>query len=107
MTDSVADDIRRTLRRLTIATAALFVILILAVVWVLVENGKTTNALCDLRADLERRVHASEVYLDDIRIHPENAIPGITQAMVTRSLRDQRRSVDALSNLNCPPITFD
>ncbi len=77
-TDSNQDD---RLRRLTIQNRA---------------------ALCGLRADLHQRVERSEEFL---REHPDG-LPKleISAASIRESVRNQRRTIKALGELNCKPV---
>lgn len=59
----------------------------------------TNSALCTLRADLVQRVSDSIQFLQD---HPEG-IKGIPTAQIQQAIDNQQRTVDSLSNLNCPP----
>lgn len=61
------------------------------------ENGKANIALCALRADLERRVEASEDFLD---AHPEG-FAGITAAQIRMGVQNSKRTIEALSILDC------
>ena len=58
------------------------------------ESGE---ALCALRLDLERRSVASREYL---REHP-NGAPGIPAKAIRDGLRNQDRTISALSGINC------
>ena len=60
---------------------------------------RTNDALCNLRIDVRQRVAGAEAFLKD---HPDG-IPGIPVATLRQSLDGQRRTVAALSTLNCPP----
>lgn len=60
---------------------------------------ETNKSLCSLRAELERRVDSSRAFLAD---NP-NGIPGITAATIRKSIRDTRRTIDALGELDCSP----
>ena len=60
---------------------------------------ETHTALCTLHDDLEQRLESTLEYLDK---HPgHEPIPGITRATLRTSVRNQRATLDALSNLNC------
>jgi hypothetical protein len=61
-------------------------------------NG-TGDALCSLRQDLERRVAASERFLVD---HP-SGVAGITPREIKDGIRNQKRTIKALSDLDCDP----
>jgi hypothetical protein len=72
-------------------------------VWAIVvqgqESDRSTAALCSLRRDLEVRVAAGDQFLRD---HP-HGIPGIPAGTLRTSTDGQRRTINALSNLKCPP----
>lgn len=57
----------------------------------------SNNALCALRGDLERRVASSEQFL---RENP-NGIPGISAKVIRDGMTNQRRTIAALSRLDC------
>lgn len=115
---AIADELHRTLRRLTAATIVLYVGLAvsLAVAVVLssrdrgelhrqeaktrLEEVKTTGALCTLRHDLEKRAESSEQFLRD---HP-HGIPGIPAGVLRTSIANQRSTIRALATLRCPPV---
>lgn len=61
-------------------------------------TDRTNGSLCTLRGDLERRVVDGEQFLAS---HPAG-IPGISAATLRQSIDGQRRTVDALSPLDCP-----
>ena len=55
------------------------------------------RAICELRADLERRVAATEEFLAE---HPEG-IPGIPRSTFERTLQGQRSTIEALAFVEC------
>ena len=60
---------------------------------------ETHSALCTLHDDLANRLESTLEYLDK---HPgPEPIPGITRATLRTSVRNQRATLAALSNLNC------
>jgi hypothetical protein len=61
------------------------------------DAAQATGALCTLRADLEQRVASSEGFL---REHPEG-VAGIPARTIRESIANQRRTIAALSGLNC------
>lgn len=61
-------------------------------------NNRTTVAVCELRADLERRVRSSTRFLQE---HPDG-IPGIPARTIRDSLENQQRTISALRDLKCP-----
>jgi hypothetical protein len=58
---------------------------------------RTNGALCALRRDLELRVASSKQFLQE---HPEG-IAGVPVKVIQDSIRNQQRTILALSNLNC------
>lgn len=99
----VAEDLRRRLRLLTRSTLALTLSVILVAGYGLyalkVQSDRSTSALCALRADLERRVAASEDFLS----RNPKGFPGISSAVLQKSIVDQQRTIVALAGLHCPP----
>lgn len=64
------------------------------------NNAQLTNdALCALRGDLEVRVKGSTDFLVK---HP-TGIAGITAAQIQEGIKNQERTIAALSILDCPP----
>lgn len=61
------------------------------------NSARTTHALCALRHDLEIRVSSGEAFLKD---HP-HGIPGISAKQIKDGLRNQKRTIEALSGLSC------
>jgi hypothetical protein len=104
----VLEEILRVQQRMTRATVALYLVLALfgGVAWSVrasdtarVDEIASTNqaALCAFREDVERRVVSSEEFLEE---NPQG-IPGISAAMIRRSLIAQRETVEALSVVEC------
>jgi hypothetical protein len=64
------------------------------------KQSKDTNAaLCTLRNDLQIRVNQTEEFL---RENPDG-LPGIPRAALDQSLTNQRNTIKALEQLECPP----
>jgi hypothetical protein len=98
---------------LAVMTAALYLILVSGGValylWardVTTENARTAqqgdqahDAICDLRADLERRVETSREFL---RENPQG-IPGISRRVILTGIANQEETIDALADLDCTP----
>jgi hypothetical protein len=61
------------------------------------ETQRTTQALCALRGDLERRVVSSQDFLVE---HP-NGVLGISAKVIRDGIANQQRTIDALSALKC------
>jgi predicted PurR-regulated permease PerM len=107
MTNGARDLIQRGLRRLVIATVAIYLALAAlgAFVWVQQvriarESASTTTALCVLRADLEARIKNSQAFLKE---NP-NGIPGISAKLIRDGIKNQQSTVSALSGLKCGSV---
>jgi hypothetical protein len=91
--------------KIAVAAFALSVVLFAAVVGmaIYIFSGKTTegtethDAICALTADLEERTTASKVFLAE---HPNGAF-GIPASTIRDSVRNQERTIDALSVVSC------
>lgn len=92
------DVLRTSLRRLTIATAVLYLALVAGGIKVYLDQKNTTETLCTLRDDLRTRVDASINFLTE---HPEG-IPGISPKTILEGIENQRKTIVALNGLNCP-----
>jgi hypothetical protein len=97
--------IQKGLRRLAVATVAVYLALASLGVFVWVQQAQTnqvavtTNrALCALRQDLEGRVEVSRRFLEE---NPDG-IPGIPAKTLRDSIANQQRTILALAILNCP-----
>lgn len=100
--DSAGDlvvEIRRSLRRLVIATVVLFI----AFGGVAAYSYKVANdnrqAVCNLRTDLQERVVSSEKFVTE---HPD-AIKklGFTITQVQKEIDNQNRTLKALAIVSC------
>lgn len=81
------------------ATLLLFLAGVALAVFVFLNASQNRAALCNLRGDLERRVQATQDYLD---AHPgPEPIPGIPRGALVQQLANQQRTIDSLSNLDC------
>lgn len=94
----IAEDVRRTLRWLVIATVVLFLALGGTVVYVLVQAGNTNTVLCTYRADLATRVVTTTEFLRD---HPKG-IPGVPTKLLLDQIANQQRALLAFKDLSCP-----
>lgn len=76
-----------------------WLVLFTAVSIYLYQDGREAKrALCELRANRERGLQRTVDYLQN---HPKG-VPGfVTVAELNTSIRDQRQTVDALSELDC------
>lgn len=95
---TVADELRRALRRQTILTVVLYLALIGGGIKVYIDSKNTTDALCAFRQDLAQRVLATADFLEE---HP-SGIPGVPIKIMLQQLSNQQRTVTALKTLNCP-----
>lgn len=89
--------IRRTLRRLIVATVVLYLLTMGAAVYVYLESQVNRNALCTFRANLEDQVAQSTNFLAD---HPAG-VPGITPAVIQQGIQKQVIAINSLSSLSC------
>jgi hypothetical protein len=108
--DLTQEALRTALRRLVVATVAVYVALAGVGGYVFVQGNhqqaviestvdSTTKALCTFVNDLESRVRTSQAFLKE---NPDG-IPGIPVKILRDSIRNQQRTIDALSVLECPP----
>jgi hypothetical protein len=80
-----------------VAWAISFIALAIVILQVNALAASTTDSLCALRGDLERRVATSQGFLQE---NPEG-IPGIPAETLQASIDNQLRTVEALHGLNC------
>jgi uncharacterized protein YkwD len=108
MTD--ASPVQTALRRLTMWTVVLYVLLATAagasfyirsldIARIERQSDRNVTAFCALRHDLERRIEDGLRFLEE---HP-GGIPGISAEQLRQSIQDQRVTVRALSIVVCPP----
>jgi hypothetical protein len=88
---TVADEIRRTLKRLVAATVVVYVV-------IMIVTGTTYAALCALDHDLENRVSDSQQFLKE---HP-HGIAGIPASAIRVSMNSQEDTIHTLDILHCP-----
>lgn len=104
----IARALRRGLRNLAIATAALYVVVagVIFLGWrdanhkaaeLRRDELSTTSGLCALRGDLKHRIASSEEVLAS---HP-NGLLGVSAASIAATVAGQRRTVKALSVVRC------
>ena len=68
----------------------------------LARQGKEAHdGLCATRANLERRVKASEKYLSDVQAGRRKGVPGITTTDIRESIRRENDTIRALDALEC------
>ena len=105
---NIADAIQKTLKRLTFLVVISMILALgagVTAVAVAISTGnqsdKQNAALCTFRADLQSRVTQTEKFLLD---HPEG-FAGIPVAQLRQSLDGQKRTITALSSLECDEST--
>lgn len=93
------NETQKLLRLQTGAIVVLFLMVIALVVYVLIQQQRTHDALCNFHDDLKQRVTATQTYLDE---HPgPEPFPGVSRTSIEQSLANQRRTIESLSDLNC------
>lgn len=102
MTDqelSIAEELKTGLRRLTIATVVLFVVILGVGVKVWLVGTASNDALCAYRVDLQARVTQATEYLKD---HPNGSKAlGVTRQQLLVNISNQQRVISAFSGLSC------
>lgn len=93
-------DIKKTLRRLVIATVVLFVGLVSGVLYTWSVSRNNQKALCTYRADVEARIQQGELFLIE---HPRG-VQGISPEAIKQGLDNQRRVAAAFQDVNCKGI---
>lgn len=97
--DDVVRDIKRTLRRLTVATVLGYIVSISIAIGAGYFGNATREGACALRADVEHRVEVSKEYLID---HPKGAPAlGLTRADILKEVANQERTVSSLAVVPC------
>lgn len=110
--DDIGAALKRSLRVLTIATVALYLFVLAAVVYVGIDGhnkrvvlraseGRTTAALCALRSDLNQRVLSSETALAIVPPGPKTPIEEAAITSLKAGIVNTKRTVNALSGLRC------
>lgn len=95
---TTADVLRRSLRRLVIATIVLY-LLLGGVVWYVYGVARdNTDGLCAFRNDVAGRVEGSKQFLID---HPDGS-GDITPELLKATITQGQQTVKALSSVNCP-----
>lgn len=95
--DEAFAGIRNTLKWLVRATVVLFAATAFVAVAGKLQADRSTDALCALRVDLQKRVETSERFL---RENPEG-VPGISPTVIREGIVNQQRTIAALSKLDC------
>lgn len=99
--ETVADELRRRLKRLLWATIILYgvVIIVSAVGWWIThqQTNQTHNALCTFKDDLQKRIDGTQAFL----VRYPNGLDGLSKADLVKSIRDQKSTIESLDSLNC------
>jgi hypothetical protein len=95
--EDVGQTIKRSLRVLIGLTVALALALGGVAFYTWQTASTSTDALCALRTDLERRVESSQAFLVE---HPEG-IPGISVKTIQDGIKNQTRTIRALQGISC------
>lgn len=91
--------IRRSFRFLVTATVVAYLALGGIAFYTYSTASENQQAVCNLRADLEHRVEASEEFLTE---HPDTIRElGFTKAQVQKEINNQRRTLAALEVVSC------
>jgi hypothetical protein len=95
-------DMRKKLRNLLAATVAAYVVIGIVAFFAFSLGNTLREGTCNLRDDLEDRIHSSRVFLDK---HPAGDPVygrfGLSRRTVVESIENQERTRDALSNISC------
>ena len=94
---SAAEEIKRTLRGLVIATVVLYLAMVGVAFYVYSNSRDNTKALCAIRHDAQVRVTESQAFLN---AHP-NGFLGLSASQLQQSINDSDQTVNALSGLGC------
>lgn len=98
--DEVVHWIKRALNQLRAVTVVLALAVLVVGAYTAYTSDQNHDALCDLRADLDRRVQSSEEFLE----HPEQ-FPAFndpeTLALIRQQVQGQKSTIAALGSLNC------
>jgi hypothetical protein len=95
--EDVGQTIKRSLRWLIGLTVTLAVALGGVAYYTWQSANASTQALCTLRMDLERRVASSQAFLVE---HPRG-IPGISVKVIQDGIKNQQRTIKALQDISC------
>lgn len=93
----ILDSIQSTLKGVVIATGLLYVCIIGAGIYIYVESSHSNKAICALKSDLETRTASAKEFL---KTHP-NGIPDVPVGVLKEQIRNQERSIKALSVASC------
>lgn len=94
----VATEIKRTLRILIATTVVLFLALLGMGIYVYGISRDNTRALCATKLEAQRRVAETEKFIKET----PNGIPGLSPAVLQRSLDASKSTVKSLDAVSCP-----
>lgn len=98
--DAIINPIKTTLKWLVSATVALYLVVIGVGAFTYTNAQQNHDALCSLRADLERRVEQTQQFVDHPEQFPDFNDPK-TLALIEAQLENQRATIAALGDLSC------
>lgn len=84
-----------------VAYGVLVVALLIGLYRVETIAGRTHEALCDFKADIERRELTTREFREDIELGRRPPIPGISVNDLARSESNLRQTLESLSDLRC------
>lgn len=96
---TTAEALRKYLRRLVIATALLYLLLIGVAYYIYNVAQNTTEGVCAFRNDVQARVDGGKQFLID---NPKGT-KEISVDVIKNSIANGERSVKSLSKVKCPP----
>lgn len=96
--NQTAERIQRSLRILIVTTVVLFLALLGMGLYVYNFSRDNTKALCATKQEAQRRVAETEKFIQET----PNAIPGLSPAVLQRSLDASKSTVQSLSYVSCP-----
>lgn len=99
---------KRGLRGPAFAGPIAWVVLVIVVTAALIgqgcqirKNTETTNALCDIRANLEHRIARTDAILNSKEFEGMDEIFGIPRDLIVAGRNEDQQTVDALNEIDC------
>lgn len=83
---------------LTISTVVLYASVLGMAIWTFSTGQSNKVVLCALKAEHERDIRNSLKFLEE---NPEG-IPGISADLIARGIADDRQTLEAFEDLDCP-----
>lgn len=93
-----ADSLRRTLKKLVIATAILYLAMAGIAIYIYRVSQDNAEGLCAFRNEAQQRVDQSKAYL---KKHP-NGTKEIPAGIIKTGIHNAEQTVKALSGISCP-----